>query len=385
MNGGDKYPMVTTAQQDLYNFQPPFPLAHSIHAIGIKVVNLITVQIFCKQFETNNRVADGEFSGYGWFMIANIGTNTPGLPYVFIDVARGYNVPSNAPRSSMQFMSIDPTVIPFVFSFIMTLPDGQYKYTLELDVSSSIQSGYAQYTANSQHKSPLQFSSITAIATATIPNIMNVMNNRSYTHYDNSNNEKETYPQLIIDALNTSDGKQVSEIRIEVTDVYTYKLCNECLQVKKICAVTTSHFFIYAPDFANVILGCGCTFYDKIYSIVDNMYLYDTIVIYSIIKYVLATLIYGKLDIHFLDRCFNKQFLSDLKHSRFSDFLFLFTVPNPPEYDFTQTYKYFICDCCRDCCRDYCCDRCCDRCCCEDRGHKKKCEKYRKYESKNKK
>ena len=150
-------------------------------------------------------------------------------------------------------------------------------------------------------------------------------------------------PRIIIEALNTTNGLEVSEINVEVIDVYNYTLCKNNLTQNQTNETTSSILEIYHPEFSDVILGCGCTFVEKLISLVGNYYhLYIPILVYAILKYVLALLIYGDQNLKYLYRSFNDQFLSDLKNSRFSNFYQVFTVPNLPIYDFTQTDKYFI-------------------------------------------
>ena len=163
-------------------------------------------------------------------------------------------------------------------------------------------------------------------------------------------------PRVIITALNTTNGLEVAEISVQVIDTITYTLCNGQLTQRPGYATTTSLLEIYHTEFSTVVLGCGCTFVDKLINLVGPDYtVYTPILVYAILKYVLALLIYGELNLKYLYRSFNQQFLRDLQESRFTNFYEVFTVPNPPLYNFTETDQYFIWaakgeDNCKPCC-----------------------------------
>ena len=165
-------------------------------------------------------------------------------------------------------------------------------------------------------------------------------------------NSSVAAPRLLIIASNTTDGLEVSEIGVTVIDIFNYKMCRNKLIISE-AVRDDAEFTLYHPEFADVIEGCGCTFVEKLINLVGYDYkLYIPILVYAIIKYTLATLIYGIASIKFLYQNFNTQFLNDLQNSRFSNFYQIFTVPNPPLYDFTQTYKYFKWSACCEANRD---------------------------------
>ena len=116
-------------------------------------------------------------------------------------------------------------------------------------------------------------------------------------------------PRVIISALNTTNGLEVSEIAAQVFDTMTYSLCNNKLS-QSLSSSTTSTLEIYHTEFSTVILGCGCTFVEKLISLVGGDYkVYIPILVYTILKYVIALLIYGDLNVKYLYRSHNNQFL----------------------------------------------------------------------------
>ena len=173
---------------------------------------------------------------------------------------------------------------------------------------------------------------------------MTLINSIMETCYTAGSASGTVQPKVIIAALNTVDGLEVSEIGVTVIDEYNYKICKNKLIVTSANVIdATSKFALYHPEFSDVIQGCGCTFVEKLIDLVG--YNYDTyipILVYAIIKYTIATLVYGNANLKYLYQSFNTQFLIDLQNSHFSNFYPIFTVPSPPLYDFTQTYKYFL-------------------------------------------
>jgi hypothetical protein len=64
------------------------------------------------------------------------------------------------------------------------------------------------------------------------------------------------------------------------------------------------------------------------------------IIIYSMLKYILARLLYGNFDINYLLGKYNKQFLIDLKNSEYYHFLDNFINPNSPIFNYDQYFLY---------------------------------------------
>ena len=285
------------------------------------------------------------------------------------------SVPTNVPSPAI-FITYDDTnpIITFVLTSNIESPfTKQITYRLTLFNTSNISvSGVATPYQNSQGT----LTNILAGATTITPNILtadstlitspiststtisanlkyretiNILSNNinNYIGTNRSISEPTVYtstpsPRVIISALKTTNGLEVSEIAARVSDTMTYTLCNNKLS-QSLSSSTTSILEIYHTDFSTVILGCGCTFVEKLISLVGGDYqVYIPILVYTILKYVIALLIYGDLNVKYLYRSFNNQFLCDLKNSRFSNFYEVFTVPNPPFYDFTETDQYFI-------------------------------------------
>lgn len=241
-----------------------------------------------------------------------------GNPYIYHNQVS--DVPSNVPYPEIFILF----TFPLTVSFLLTQAERQIRYTLNL----TNMTGYAIIAENGQLTIiNTQLNMLSRLNTLNIPNVVK--------------------PRVIITALNTTDGKEISEIVVQVVDVYSYKICKKILTEQFVGEETTSSFYIYNPKFTKVLLGTGCTLYDQISNLAkQDPNTYQTILNYSVIKYAIATLIYGNLNLKYMYRCYNKQFLHDLKNSRFSNFLPLFTIPNPPQYDFTTTHKYFKCGTC---------------------------------------
>src|SRR4029078_7670554 len=100
----------------------------------------------------------------------------------------------------------------------------------------------------------------------------------------------------------------------------------------------------------NVVKGKGCTLREKVLKVYNKYQpttgpsfqtFYMALNDYAMHKYFLGRLLYGEFDINILCKNKNKQFLKDLKHSRFC-FYYYYLINNYPGYE-----NYFIknCDC----------------------------------------
>jgi hypothetical protein len=76
------------------------------------------------------------------------------------------------------------------------------------------------------------------------------------------------------------------------------------------------------------------TNFDDIYD-----FFIEGIVRYSMLKYVLSRLMYGKFNIKYVLNKYNNKFLRDLKHTRFCNFVFEFTDPSSNIFGYD---KYFL-------------------------------------------
>ena len=297
------------------------------------------------------------------FFIINVNNNPDNIecsPFTSIISIDSRIVPTNVPYPTISFNGNantcqgDPDGICTKENcdlfFILNMPRAQVQIYYYINFLTA-RCGCARIIPNSQSTQPSTATG-TDTSTATLSQQQQTRIQRQLIPSQNSvsptiNTIMETCnssmdaPRLLIVALNTTDGLEVSEIGVTVIDVFNYKMCRNKLIISE-AVRGDAEFTLYHPEFADVIDGCGCTFVEKLINLVGYDYkLYIPILVYAIIKYTLATLIYGIASIKFLYQNFNTQFLQDLQNSRFSNFYQVFTVPNPPLYDFTQTYKYF--------------------------------------------
>ena len=282
--------------------------------------------------------------------------------------------PSNVPPGTLKLPDIlpphiitfiltsnlsSPLISPFIaqVSYTINLSDKQGTATLfinpqalQLTIASATSQNLLSINpsiSRTTNLRPTSFNTVSKI-NSIMNNISNYISTSTTTPFGinytikNTNTTTMPRPHVNISALNTTNGLEVSEIAVRISDTMTYSLCNKKLS-QSLSSSITSTLEIYHTEFSTVILGCGCTFIEKLISLVGGDYqVYIPIVVYTILKYVIALLIYGDLNVKYLYRSHNNQFLCDLKDSRFSNFYEVFTVPNPPFFDFTETDKYFI-------------------------------------------
>jgi hypothetical protein len=103
----------------------------------------------------------------------------------------------------------------------------------------------------------------------------------------------------------------------------------------------------FCPKIVSVLKGVGLTAYDKLsyiyktknISILGLDFLYN-MVGYSMVRYFLSKLLYGKFNIKFLLDKYYKKFIEDLKNSEYKNFVPFFTDPNSEVFNYN---KYFLC------------------------------------------
>lgn len=161
-------------------------------------------------------------------------------------------------------------------------------------------------------------------------------------------------PIINIVGQTTFNGQNLSDMTFTILDKYRYYkeeplelTCQKCKPIyAKRCQLKETLFVQCCPCLQNVLKGCGKTVFEKLHSIWDKKQpttnfddFFSNIFLYSMAKYILCRLLYGQFDINYLLQKYNKQFLKDLKHSRFCGGLKLFVDPESVIYGYN---KYFL-------------------------------------------
>lgn len=102
------------------------------------------------------------------------------------------------------------------------------------------------------------------------------------------------------------------------------------------------------PNMVKVLKGRGCTLFDKASYIYDRMSesigpsLYDfyiNLIFYSMVRYILARILYGEFNIKYLLNKYYEKFLIDLGNSRFCGALQFFNDSTQPTYGYNKFFK----------------------------------------------
>jgi hypothetical protein len=101
------------------------------------------------------------------------------------------------------------------------------------------------------------------------------------------------------------------------------------------------------PRIVSVLKGIGLTAHDKlnyIYEteniIIKGLKFVDNIIEYSMVKFLLAKLLYGNFKIKYLLRKYHDKFLKDLENSEFKNFVFYFNNKISEVYNYDQYFLY---------------------------------------------
>lgn len=143
----------------------------------------------------------------------------------------------------------------------------------------------------------------------------------------------EFEPTIEIVAYTAFSAQDFGDVNYTVIDTKHYgsKDCN----YRKLDSgeLYESKFFVYGT-INPVVKGKGCFLINQFQDIIDKLGLTLTLqeftskmALYSLSKYILAFLLYGRFSLEFLTSTFNSTFLNDLANSRFSNFLPLYTDP----------------------------------------------------------
>ena len=146
-------------------------------------------------------------------------------------------------------------------------------------------------------------------------------------------------PSINASAQSTPDTEDILIIRFEVFDNIKYTNCGICPQEncykcndvatgpctgeKTTHTPVSSVFQRYYPNVASVLQGTGCTITSKVNSLIAQGYNVSVgnIIFYSMLKYILAKLLWGDFCMDYLLNKCNQKFFDDLRNSRFCLFM----------------------------------------------------------------
>jgi hypothetical protein len=160
-------------------------------------------------------------------------------------------------------------------------------------------------------------------------------------------------PRIDISGQTLIDGSDVGNVIFTISDKYYYydntpikldnKKCDlECIPINQI---KTTIFDKKCPKMVDVFIGKGKFLYHKVDNIwktsnlaVDLPTFYENIILYGMVRYILSKILYGNFNINYLLKRYYEQFLSDLKKSRFCNFLEFFI--DPTNRELFEYFKY---------------------------------------------
>lgn len=164
-----------------------------------------------------------------------------------------------------------------------------------------------------------------------------------------------TIPSIDIKFQSLIDGSDIGNTTFTISDNFQYYnhkttpiIPNHICQTLQTNNIKITIFNRNCPLIFNILKGKGNTAWEKVGYLFDNMdtnfddiynFFIEGIVRYSMLKYVLARLMYGKFNIKYVLNKYNNKFLKDLKHTRFCNFVFEFTDPNSNIFGYD---KYFL-------------------------------------------
>lgn len=162
----------------------------------------------------------------------------------------------------------------------------------------------------------------------------------------------------IIDILGQTTagtGEFLSDFTFTIKDQYKYDKHNQYNKNGDKCDITymdpcqlkTTSFFEFGPPLQKVVKGKGKTLRDKLVYYNTKHHIepsfqvfYEKIILYGMLKYILARLLYGDFNIDYLYRKYNKKFFKDLAKSRFCGFIEFFEDPTNGIIGYDQYFEY---------------------------------------------
>jgi hypothetical protein len=169
------------------------------------------------------------------------------------------------------------------------------------------------------------------------------------------NKEEIAVPILEISSQTLIDGSDVGNTIFTIQDKFQYynEIPSEFNKCGK-CNIDTSQLKITrfeksCPKIASVVIGNEKTWYDKTEAIFLRLGkekiganfedFRKRMLFYAMLRYILSRILYGKFNINFLLRKYDKRFITDLKNSRFCEAVNLFTDPTSKFFGYNDYFK----------------------------------------------
>lgn len=203
-------------------------------------------------------------------------------------------------------------------------------------------SSYSLYAGTSFHNGQINrlgFRRITTGLSTTTTGTPVVETSNLYINNDIEN------PIIIIKSQSLIDFSNIGDTTFEIRDKFYYYSCSKDKQVNNLSnQIYITKLYTNCIDITSVINGIGNNTREKVKSIYIlndiNIELKDfcvNFIEYTVVKYLLCYILYGKFNIKYLLQKYYLKFLKDLNDSRFYRFVNFFTIGI-----FVDYYKYFI-------------------------------------------
>lgn len=168
------------------------------------------------------------------------------------------------------------------------------------------------------------------------------------------NKNDNIVPSIFIDFQSLIDGSDIGNTILRVTDDYQYYdhkitpiIPNYTCKIIISNNPKITNFEESCPLIVSVLRGVGNTAWEKTQYLIENVTtnendiynFFINLVRYSMLKYLLSRLMYGKFNINYVLNKYDKKFLKDLGHTRFCNFVIEFTDPDSAIYGYNQ---YFL-------------------------------------------
>lgn len=162
-----------------------------------------------------------------------------------------------------------------------------------------------------------------------------------------------TVPKITINFQSLIDGSDIGNTNFKILDEFQYYNMTTPIIPDYICKVNETNnslvtvFDESCPIIVSVLRGIGNTSYQKIEYLfnteqinTDDFYNFMILIIkYSMTRYLLAKIMYGRFNIKYIKNKYTKRFIKDLGNTRFCNFVYFFNDPNSDVYGYDQ---YFI-------------------------------------------
>lgn len=244
-----------------------------------------------------------------------------------------------------------------------------YLFTVDFRNLSSQYGVYTEFLRTSgiligeQSSSSLVDNSVINPIVSLFSRTFNSLNSNS-TNACQTSSDEVIVPIIDILGQTTVDAKYLSDFQFVIQDKYSYYNCKNIVEKEDCCKndkgcgcktlyypedkLKTTTFKEVSPPLQDVVKGKGCSLRKKLLNYYNKhpeigpsfQDFYEQMILYGMLKYILARLIYGDFNIRYLYKNFNNQFFKDLENSRFCGFIQFFDNPDNGILDYD---KYFIC------------------------------------------